>query len=183
MVGRLFGLSWWRWDSGRVIIALQAAVRNRGRWLVVIPVLSLLQAAKCRLWQGVWSDSVWPAFYSQGFLGPDNIFGQGREPSEYRIWECRVLPWGDRDRELTCHVSHGGMLYGVATWAFGGDPKFLSPVTWEEEDWGAHLFMMDIKMRWEITQKWPEEQVARNYSPIKFRNGATLSELVATCLL
>ena len=41
MVGRLFGLSWWRWGSGRAIIALQVAVRNRGRWLAVIPVLSL----------------------------------------------------------------------------------------------------------------------------------------------
>ena len=31
-------------------------------------------------------------------------------------------PWGDPDRELVCHVSHGGVLCGVATWAFGGGP-------------------------------------------------------------
>lgn len=31
-------------------------------------------------------------------------------------------PWGNLDRELTCHMSHGGMLCGVVTCAFRGDP-------------------------------------------------------------
>ena len=41
MVRRLFGLSWCPQDGGRVIITLQAAVRDRGRWLAIAPVLSL----------------------------------------------------------------------------------------------------------------------------------------------
>ena len=41
MVGRLFGLSWCPQGGGRVIITLQAVVRDCGRWLVIAPVLSL----------------------------------------------------------------------------------------------------------------------------------------------
>ena len=41
-----------------------------------------------------------------------------------RVADLRVshAPWGDPDRELTCHVSHGRVLCGIATWASGGDP-------------------------------------------------------------
>ena len=31
-------------------------------------------------------------------------------------------PWGNADRELTCQVSNGGVLYEAATCAFGGGP-------------------------------------------------------------
>ena len=40
MVGRLFGSSWCPQGGGRAIITLQAAVRDRGRWLAIAPVLS-----------------------------------------------------------------------------------------------------------------------------------------------
>ena len=29
-----------------------------------------------------------------------------------------------------CHVSHGGMLYGVTTWVFGGGPYNAPLLTW-----------------------------------------------------
>ena len=41
MVGRLFGSSWCPQGGGRAIITLQAAVRDRGRWIAIAPVLSL----------------------------------------------------------------------------------------------------------------------------------------------
>ena len=39
-------------------------------------------------------------------------------------------PLGSLDRELMCHVSHGGMLCGVTTWAFGGGPYNAPLLTW-----------------------------------------------------
>ena len=45
MRGGLFGLSWWLQGGGRAIITLWAAVRDLGRWLAIIHVLS-----HCRRW-------------------------------------------------------------------------------------------------------------------------------------
>ena len=45
MRGGLFGVSWWLQGGGRAIVTLWAAVRDLGKWHVIIPVLSL-----CRRW-------------------------------------------------------------------------------------------------------------------------------------
>ena len=87
-----------------------------------------LQAAECGWWQAIWGDSAWLALYGYFIrtVYPDKI-----EHRPGKIFESVVCPPGGTRTELARHVSHGGMLRGVATWTSGGFP--IVAFTGEEE--------------------------------------------------
>ena len=120
MVGRLFGLSWCPQDGGRVIITLQAAVRDRGGDL---PSLLSFRSAGGGTWAVAgcrgWLNKACSLQSIIRTIGPDRI-----EHRPSMIFESVMCPWGiwievyatcplggtdrvDPDSGV-CHVSLGG---------------------------------------------------------------------------
>ena len=87
----------------RVIITLQTAVRDRGRWLVIAPVLSLCRRRNvdCGRLSGMTQQSLLTSVNDQ-----DNISGWDMLSSRHDACGCRVLPLGSPDRGA-CHMSSG----------------------------------------------------------------------------
>ena len=124
MMRGLFGSSWWLQVGGRAIITLWAADRDRGRWLAIIPVLSLcrrrivggdlppslsFRPAGGGSWAvaGCRNDVARLAYFSQwsGQTYPDRIC----RSSGCDVCECRVLfPKRVRIGEA-CHMSSWGV--------------------------------------------------------------------------
>ena len=177
MVGRLFGLSWWRWGSGRAIIALQAAVRNRRgddlpSFLSFRSAVDGMQAMTgCLKWLSMVPSKVLLIVYIRMArvsrprlliklltLGSDNISGQESGSSGSWVWECRTPSGGNPDRELMCHMSPGGVLCGIATWAFGDGPYNAPLLTWlfcPGKKGGLKMMLLNLSfLFWGLCATW-----------------------------
>ena len=99
--GKTFWLVMMTLGGDRVIITLQTTVRDRGRRLVIAPVLSLCKRRNV-------SCSRLSGMTRQGLLttvnDPDNISGLDMLSSGHDACECRVPPLGSPDKGA-CHMS------------------------------------------------------------------------------